>query len=92
MLLLRATQAAALSPIDAEVQNLRALPPGYDSWCEKGNLIIKAPASARFRIKNAALCVGKPEGYPVCSSGKGPLSRTDGSAVPVCSQLSAPGA
>ena len=92
IVLLGAGAVAGQSRFDAELQNLRALPFGYTSWCESGNLVFKSPSSARFRISKAALCVGKPDGYVICSSGAGPRTRSGGSPVPACSDVTAPGA
>ncbi len=58
IVLLGVGTAIGQSRFDAELQNLRALPFGYTSWCEDGNLVFKSHSSARFRITEAGLCVG----------------------------------
>lgn len=92
VVLLAAGAATGQSRFDAELQNLRALPFGYKSWCENGNLVFKSPSSARFRISKAALCIGKPDGYLVCSPGTEPRTRSGGAPVPLCADVTAPGA
>ena len=82
----------AQSRVDAEIRNLRALPPGFRSWCEQGSLILKSPSSARYRIGNATLCVGKPDGHVVCAANPAAGDRPGGRPVPPCSEVSAPGA
>ena len=82
----------AQSRVDAEIRNLRALPPGFRSWCEQGSLILKSPSSARYRIGNATLCVGKPDGHVVCAANPEAGDRSGDRPVPPCSDVSAPGA
>lgn len=84
--------APGQSRFDAELQNLRALPFGYTSWCEAGNLFFKSPSSARFRIANAALCIGKPDGYIICSATPAPPAKPGATPVPTCADITALGA
>ena len=79
--------AGAAGKIDAELQNLRAMPADYRAWCEGGDLWVKGNHSARFRIGGAVLCVAKPDGYRVC--GDSPVPRPDGSSAVPCAQLRA---
>ena len=83
--------AAAQSRIDTELRSLRALPPGFTSWCEAGHLIFKSPTSARFRIADAALCAGKPDGYVLCAPGGPRDARSPTGRTPSCRDLAAPG-
>ncbi len=87
-MLIGMTPAQAQSRFDTELQNLRALPPNFKSWCEAENLIFKSPSSARFRISKSALCAGKPNGYIVCAPG--PASGAG--QIPACATITAPGA
>jgi len=87
-LLAGVAEARSQSRIDTELRSLRALPPGFVSWCEAGSLIFKSPSSARFRVSNAALCAGKPDGYVVC----GPDGESGANGAPACRNVSAPGA
>lgn len=82
----------AQSQIDIEMQSLRALAPGYRAWCFGGNLLFRSTRSAKFRIGSAALCVGKPDGYVVCSSDTNSSGKDGRAPPPPCSTISAPGA
>ena len=92
IVVLVAGAAHGQSRFDAELQNLRALPFGYTSWCEAGNLFFKSPSSARFRIAKAALCVGKPDGFVICSATPSPTAKPGAKPVPACSDITALGA
>ena len=90
--LLAATPARAQSRLDLELRSLRALDPGFTAWCESGHMIFRSQHSARFRIRNSALCAGKPDGHILCTSD--PVAAAAGGKVPVgpCTDISAPGA
>ncbi len=89
---LGAGAAMGQSRFDTELQNLRALPFGYTSWCEEGNLVFRSRSSARFRITGAALCIGKPDGYVICSPGAEPRPGPGAQSTPSCSNVTAPDA
>lgn len=86
-----AALAPAQSRLDIELQSLRALQPGFRAWCESGHLIFRSRTSARFRIRDAALCVGKPDGHILCSAEPGAGGGIGKAAILPCSDISAPG-
>ncbi len=77
--------------IEAEIQNLNALSGHYWASCSEGNLIIKSSTSAVFRIKDSALCIGKPENSIVCGSPIHPKNSSRGLVVSIsCADLRVP--
>lgn len=92
VVILVAGVAQGQSRFDAELQNLRALPFGYTSWCEAGHLFFKSPSSARFRVSNAAICIGKPDGFVICSATPPRSAKPGARPAPACSEITALGA